>query len=118
MEVKGLGDKALLFENPGMQLSEIWVQQGKSYVVIRMTGASSSQLVAFARIVAGDMAARQAASTATDAIAGINAPASGVAAAHAPGGTPDAQAIAKEAQAKATGAEAPTRDAEREAGDA
>jgi len=113
LEVKDLGDKALLFENVGMRTSEIWIQLGKSYVVIRMTGASSSQLVAFARIVAGDIVARQAASTAADAAA-ANSPATAgqnVAAAPVPGATSDAHAKAAEAEALA-------RDAERKAGEA
>ncbi|HEV2607191.1 MAG TPA: hypothetical protein VGT79_04330 [Xanthomonadaceae bacterium] len=121
MEVKDLGDKALLFEDQRMRRSEIWIQFGKSYAVIRMTGASSSQLVDFARILARDIAARQASSTASDAAAVNNAPASAgqhVVAAPAPGGTPDAHEIAKDARVKALEADGLAREAEREASEA
>jgi len=117
MEVKDLGDKAMLFEDKGMRISEIWILLGKSYVVIRMTNASSSQLVDFARIVAGNIAARQASSSATDAVGGSSTPASGtqnVVAAPAPGGA-DTHELAKDARAKALEADALAREAERKA---
>src|SRR4249919_2010033 len=39
-EMKDLGDEAFLFQSPQPDHSEIWMRQGKTYVVLRITGAS------------------------------------------------------------------------------
>ena len=54
-EMKNLGDKAFLFQSPQPDHSEIWMQQSKTYAVLRITGASSSQLESFARILAREL---------------------------------------------------------------
>ena len=49
-KVKDLGNRAFLFQTPQPDHSEIWMQQGKTYVVLRINGASAAQLESFARI--------------------------------------------------------------------
>lgn len=54
-KVKDLGDRAFLFQTPQPDHSEIWMQQGKTYAVLRIMGASASQLDSFARVFAKEL---------------------------------------------------------------
>lgn len=54
-EVKDLGDRAFLFQTPQPDHSEIWMKQGQTYAVLRITGASASQLDRFARVLASEL---------------------------------------------------------------
>jgi hypothetical protein len=50
-EVKDLGDRAYLFQTPQPDHSEIWMQQSKTYLVLRIEGGSSAQLKTFAGVL-------------------------------------------------------------------
>ena len=54
-KVKDLGDRAFLFQTPQPDHSEIWMQQGKTYLVLRIMGASASQLESFARVLSRNL---------------------------------------------------------------
>ncbi len=58
-EMKDLGDKGFLFQSPQPDHSEIWMRQSKTYAVLRINGASSSQLDSFARILARELAPKK-----------------------------------------------------------
>jgi hypothetical protein len=61
--VEGLGDKALLFEVPQQLRSALIVQQGKTFVTFWVVGASSAQLISFAKLLVSKAIAAQMAGT-------------------------------------------------------
>jgi len=59
LELKKLGDRAFLFEFPKPGLSEILMRQSRTYAILKISGANSSQLRSFAGIVAREAAAKE-----------------------------------------------------------
>ena len=114
--VDGLGDKALLFQAPQQLQAELWMQQGRTYAVVKISGASSAQLVSLARLLASGAIAMETAAADTTA-AGQSAT---VASRQSPGsGEPaNGQERLKDAEKKAADADAQARDAEALARDA
>ncbi len=57
-DIADLGDKALLFQSPQPDFSEVWMQQSKTYAILIINGGSSTQLVDFAKLLSKSVGTR------------------------------------------------------------